>query len=173
MTVLEDKIRKNKEHYDVHEPAEGHEARFAARLDAGFHGDMKKKSVVYIIMRYAAGVLIIAAVAAILLFQYSDNSSVANAGPMDDELNLMIEHYNRLTDQKLDEISACTQSDEEAEKVNDMAEEQLQSLEEDAQDLKDKLSEDVSDERVYGALVNNYRTRIKILNNIITNICQM
>lgn len=173
MTVLEDKIRKNKEHYDVHEPAEGHKARFATRLDAGFHGDTKKKSVVYTIMRYAAGVLIVAAVATILLFQYSDNSSLANAGPMDDELNLMIEHYNRLTDQKLDEISACTQSEEEADNVNDMAEEQLQSLEEDAQELKEKLREDVSDERVYGALVNNYRTRIKILNNIITNICQM
>lgn len=173
MTILEEKIRKNREQYDAHEPGDGHLARFAQKLDDNFHQGSAKKSVVLIVARYAAGVLIVAAVATILLFQYSDNSSLANAENSNDELTKMMAYYDMMADQKLNKISDCTETDAEASKVNEMAKQQLQVLEEDAVELKNKLDEGNSDERVYGALVNNYRTRIKILDNIINNICQL
>ena len=173
MTILEEKIRKNREQDDAHEPAEGHAARFAEKLDENFHQGNTKKSVLFIVARYAAGVLIIAAVATVLLFQYSDNSSVANAENSNDELSKMMAYYDMLADKKLNEINTCTESDQEANKVNEMANKQLQALDEDANELKARLKDDASDERVYSALVNNYRTRIKILDNIITNICQL
>jgi hypothetical protein len=172
MTILEEKIRKNRELYDAHEPVDGHSARFAQKLDDNFHQGSAKKSVVLIVARYAAGVLLIATVATILLFQYSDNSSVAKADG-NDELTKMMAYYDMMANQKLNEISSCTESDEEAIKVNEMANQQLQVLEEDASELKEKLDKGESDERVYSALVNNYRTRIKILDNIINNICQL
>lgn len=173
MTILEEKIRKNREQYDAHEPGDGHTARFAQKLDDNFHQGSAKKSVVLIVARYAAGVLIIAAVATILLFQYSDNSSVANAEGNNDELVKMMAYYDMMANQKLNEISSCTQSDEETIKVNEMANQQLQVLEKDASELKEKLDQGEPDDRVYSALVNNYRTRIKILDNIINNICQL
>lgn len=173
MTVLEEKIRKNREQYDVREPDEGHVERFSEMLDAEFHHGQGRKPGVFYILRYAASILIVAAVAAVLLFQYSDNSSVANANTMDDELSKVIDHYNRLTDQKLAELSNCSESEEESTKLTQIAGQQLQNLENDADVLKEELKKDASNDRVYGALVNNYRTRIKILDNIITKVCQL
>lgn len=173
MTVLEEKIRKNREQYDAHEPIDGHFDRFSAKLDAEFHPETKRKPGLFYIVRYAAAVLVLAAVAAVLLFQYADQSSVANAAPANDELGKVIDHYDRLADEKFNEITTCTESDQEAARVSEMANMQLQKLEMDASLLKEKLNNDASNERVYGALVNNYRTRIKILDNIITNICHL
>ena len=37
MTTLEDNIKKNREHYYVHDPDDGHSDLFAAKLDEQFH----------------------------------------------------------------------------------------------------------------------------------------
>ncbi len=171
MSILEEKIKKNRQHYDVHEPADGHAERFALKLDLEFHADERKKS--RNIWRYAAAIILIAGLSGVLLFQYSGNSSTVTAGPMNDELSMVVDHYNRLTDQKLNDISNCAASEEEAAKIDQMAREQLELLEKDAGALQEELNNDASNDRVYGALVTNYRTRIKILDNIITKICQL
>ena len=57
MSVLETKIRKNREHYDVHEPPEGHAERFTAKLDQAFHAD--KRRTFRINWRAAAAVILI------------------------------------------------------------------------------------------------------------------
>lgn len=170
MTILEEKISKNRQHYDVHEPEDGHFNRFASRLDEQFHADKKKQGVP--LWRIAATLILFIALAGILIYQYSDKSSSAQ-GQMSDELSMVVDHYNRLTNQRLDDISTCAASDEEATKIDMMAREQLQKLEQDASVLHAELNQDESNERVYGALVTNYRTRIKILDNIITKICQL
>lgn len=171
MSVLEDKIKKNREHYDVHEPDEGHIERFASRLDEKLHTSGRKHR--RPVWRIAATIALVASISAMLIFQYSDNSSTVQAGQMSDELSQVVDHYNRLTDQKLGDISNCAASNEEAVKIDEMARVQLEELEKDAGVLQEELIKDESNDRVYGALVNNYRTRIKILDNIITKICQL
>ena len=173
MSVLEEKIKKNREHYDVHEPDAGHIDRFTSKLEAELHADEGRKVSRISIFRYAAGILLIGSIAAVLLVQYAGNSSTLKASPMDDELALVMDHYDRLADQKLGEISNCVETDEEAAKVDEMARTQIDKLEVDASVLKEELNKDASNERVYGALINNYRTRIKILDNIINRICQL
>jgi hypothetical protein len=169
MSILEDKIRKNHEHYDVHEPDEGHFGRFESKLDAAFH--QKKENRFSSYLKYAAGIIIIASISGYLLLQFGGNSSSAN--PMNEELAQVTEHFNRLTNQKLKEINTCTQSDEEAEKLDQMAREQLKILEADAGSLQEELNNGNSSNKVYGALINNYRTRIKILDNILYQICNL
>jgi len=171
MSVLEDKIKKNRQHYDVHEPDQGHVDRFASRLDAEFHANERKTK--RPIWRLAAAVILIAGLSGVLLYQYAGNSSTVKASPMTDELSMVVDHYNRLTDQRLNDISNCATSEEEAVRIDQMAREQLGQLEKDAGTLQEELNEDASNDRVYGALVTNYRTRIKILDNIITKICQL
>jgi hypothetical protein len=170
MTILEEKIRKNRQHYDVHEPEDGHQNRFTSRLDKQFHASKRKQSVP--LWRIAATVLLLVSLAAVLIYQYSDKSSSAQ-GQMSDELSMVVDHYNRLTNQRLNDITNCASSDEEASKIDMMAREQLEKLEQDASLLHAELNKDESNERVYGALVTNYRTRIKLLDNIITKICQL
>lgn len=171
MSILEDKIRKNHEHYDVHEPEDGHFDRFASKLDAAFHQKKENKFRSY--LKYAAGIIIVASIGGFLLLQFGGNSSSAVANPLNEELALVTDHYNRLTDEKLQEISTCTTSDEEAEKINQMAREQIQELEADARPLQEELNNGNSNNKVYGALINNYRTRIKILDNILYQICNL
>ncbi|RLD31985.1 MAG: hypothetical protein DRI83_11555, partial [Bacteroidetes bacterium] len=125
------------------------------------------------VWRIAATIALVATISALLIFQYSDNSSTVQAGQMSDELSQVVDHYNRLTDQKLGDISNCAASNEEAAKIDEMARVQLEELEKDAGVLQEELIRDDSNDRVYGALVNNYRTRIKILDNIIAKICQL
>jgi hypothetical protein len=169
MTTLENKIKKNREHYDVHEPDEGHFNRFAAKLDEQFHQQKKLKP--FSFARIAAAIIIVAGIAGIMFLQFKDNA--ASADPVNDELALVADHYDRLADQKLQEISNCAASDEEAVKINEMARIQLDELDKDASILKEELAKNTSNERVFGALVTNYRTRIKILDNIIYQICQL
>lgn len=171
MSVLEDKIKKNRQHYDVHEPNEGHFDRFASRLDEKFHAGEPKSAWPW--WRIAAAVVLVAALASVLLFQYADNSSSVQAGQMSDELSQVVDYYNRLTDQRLGDINNCAASEEEAVRIDEMARIQLEQLEKDAGVLQAELSNDESNKRVYGALVTNYRTRIRILDNIITKICQL
>ncbi|NQT76662.1 MAG: hypothetical protein HQ565_03035 [Bacteroidetes bacterium] len=171
MTTLEDKIKKNREHYDVHEPDEGHSNRFAAKLDAQFHQEKKFKP--FSFMRIAAGIIIIAGIAGIMFLQFKGDTASGSADPVKDELVLVADHYDRMADQKLQEISNCAASDEEAIKINEMARAQLDELDKDAGILKEELARNTSNERVFGALVTNYRTRIKILDNIIYQICQL
>jgi hypothetical protein len=54
-----------------------------------------------------------------------------------------------------------------------MAREQLKILEADAGSLQEELNNGNSSNKVYGALINNYRTRIKILDNILYQICNL
>ncbi len=171
MSILEDKIRKNREHYDVHEPAQGHLERFTAKLDAGFHaGEQGKRRISW---RYAAGIMILAVVSGLLIYQFSRNTPTVNASPVSDELSQVVEYYDRLSGQRLEQIAGCAANDEEAARISGMAEAQLEKLEVEADVLKDELDRNASDERVYGALVTNYRTRIKILDNILTQICHL
>ena len=171
MSVLEEKIRKNRGQYDVHEPAEGHFDRFASRLDEALHENERRS--MRINWRVAATVILLAGLLGVLIFQYSNNNSVVQANQLSDELTQVMEHYDRMTDQKLNDINACAATDEEAAKIDELARVQLNELEKDAVKLQQELKEDESNERVYGALVTNYRTRIKILDNIIAKICQL
>ena len=171
MSILEEKIRKNRKQYDVHEPGEGHVERFTRKLDEEFHADKPHSR--RLIWRVAAAILVLVSVSGMLLYQYTGNSSSAMAGAVNDELSLVADHYDRLAAQKLDDINNCAGSDEEAAKIDSMAKAQLDQLEKDASLLKEELDRDESNDRVYGALVTNYRTRIKILDNIITKICQL
>jgi hypothetical protein len=171
MSILEEKIRKNSEQYDAHEPAEGHFDRFQARLDSRFHQGERKRNRMQI-LRYAAGILLIASIATILLIQFTGQDAIM-ASPVNNELAIVKDHYNKLADQKLNTITTCIESDEEASKVDEMARNQLDKLEQDATKLEKELDKDASNDRVYGALVTNYRTRIKILDNIITRICEL
>ena len=171
MSVLEDKIRKNREHYDVHEPDNGHFDRFASRLDEEFHQSDRKT--LRINWRIAATIILIAGLMGVLVFQYSSNSSNVQANQLSDELTQVMDHYDRLTDQRLNDINTCAASDEEAARIDAMARIQLEELEKDATVLQEELSKDESNDRVYGALVTNYRTRIKILDSIINKICQL
>ena len=171
MTTLEDKIKKNREHYDVHEPDDGHIDRFSAKLDEQFH--QKKKFKPFSFTRIAAGIIIIAGIAGIMFLQFKGDVASGSADPVNDELVLVADHYDRLADQRLQEISNCAASDEETVKINEMARIQLEELDKDASILKEELARNTSNERVFGALVTNYRTRIKILDNIIYQICQL
>ena len=171
MSILEDKIKKNRDQYDVHEPVMGHADRFADKLDAQFHKKSEIKPRAF--MRYAAAIIIVTGIAAIMFFMFNGNGASVQANPMADELTMVSEHYNRLTDQKLQEITTCAASDEEAQKIDEMARTQLDNLEADAGELQEELAKDGSNQKVYGALVNNYRTRIKILDNILYQICNL
>lgn len=172
MSVLEEKIKKNSEQYDVHEPDEGHFDRFQTRLDSRLHVGERKRNRMQV-FRYAASMLLIASVATILLIQFTGESSMVSANPINDELAIVKDHYNKLADQKLNTITSCVESDEEAAKVDELARNQLSKLEQDASKLEKELDKDASNDRVYGALITNYRTRIKILDNIITRICEL
>lgn len=170
MSILEDKIKKNRGQYDAHEPAEGHADRFADQLDAMFHENKDTRPRTF--LRYAAMIVVLAGITAIMFFMFNGGKTL-QADPMAEELALVSEHYNRLADKKLQEITTCTESDEEAQKLDEMARKQLENLETDADELKQELAKDGSNKRVYGALVNNYRTRIQILDNIIYQICNL
>ncbi|HSG68714.1 MAG TPA: hypothetical protein VK994_08405 [Bacteroidales bacterium] len=173
MSVLEEKIRKNRERYDVHEPVDGHIERFASKLDEAFHQEERSRFSWNYALRYAAAVILIAGVSTILLVQILGGSSELQADPVNQELAQVMDHYNRLADQKLEQINTCVKTDEEAVKVDQIARAGIQKLEQDAHVLQQELQKDNTNKRILDALVNNYRTRIRLLDNILTRICEL
>lgn len=173
MSVLEDKIKKNRDSYDVHEPAEGHFERFAEKLDEAFPLDSRRVFRWKPVLRYAATILIVASISTILTIRFMGGGSELQADPADPELAAVMDHYNRMADQKLQQINSCVGADEEAVKVDQIARADIAKLEEDAQALQQELKKDNSNKRILDALVNNYRTRIRLLDNILDRICEL
>ena len=173
MSVLEEKIRKNRERYNVHEPAEGHVDRFEAKLNEAFPREVSVKVSWRRMMRYAAAIILIAGLSAILTIKFMGGSSSLQADPAEEELAEVMDHYNRMADQKLEQINSCVQSDNEAVKVDEIAKADIAKLEQDAEVLQEELKNDNNNKRILDALVNNYRTRIKLLDNILDRICEL
>ncbi|HBS87209.1 MAG: hypothetical protein A2W91_03240 [Bacteroidetes bacterium GWF2_38_335] len=172
MNEMEDLIRKNIGFLNEEEPADGHLERFEKKLIA----TQKKKS------RFTPVALLkIAAVFTLLimsaLWMYDRFSTgnekvivhdVKTLSDVSGEYNEVEFYYTSQIDRKYDEIENTAFPGDEKEKQ--MLLNELSQMDSVYQSLQKELNAHPKDDRVINAMINYYKTKLKIMNQIIDQL---
>ena len=92
---------------------------------------------------------------------------------MPDELIEVKQYYTSLNQEKIEEIENLAVSDEEAEKLKQMALNEMNELGADNEELEKEYIESNNNNRIFSSIVNNYRLLTNVLDRIIDNINQI
>ncbi len=170
MSILEQRITKNKELFDIDEPNDGHFDRFQDKLKK-IHKPEKKSSrrIYFSTLRVAASVLIVMAIS-FSLYLYNNGTSSLFAAEIDPELAEVNDYYASVTEQKLAQIEELSGSDEEAALLKESALESVVTIEAQTKELEEEYINSNKDSRVFGAIVNNYRLLAMALDKVIDNM---
>jgi hypothetical protein len=175
MSVLEEKIKKNKELFDKSEPSDGHFDRFNNKLNS-LHSievtERRKKLFPY--AKVAAVIILLMAVGAVLIITIPDRSlSTAAASDLPAELLEAKDFYNAKVNKKMEQIDQCAATGEDAVLIKNMVNQEINELDKQSEELENVLKEDTDNQRVKNALINNYKTKSELLDNIIYRMCNI
>lgn len=175
MSLLEDKIKKNRENLDAAEPSPGHLERFEKRLSA-IHQDRKTISISSSgrLWRVAAVIIVLIGVSLTLYFispgEYNNHLS---ANPLPKEIQEVKMYYELEAEKKLEEVQQCAVSPDQADLIRQIAQQELMELDSSSQELEDQLSQDSGNERLKDALILNYKTKADLIEDIIKKVCKL
>lgn len=179
MSIIEEKIRKNKEIFDSYEPNDGHFDRFQKKLSK-LHPQKKTNIFVRtnVLLKVAAVFIILITVTFIIINYTNDNKQLIVTSNQEDivlpdELKEVKQYYTYLNQQKIEEIENLDVSDEEAEKLKQMAFNEMTELDADNKELEKEYIESNNNERLFSSIVTNYRLLTSVLDRIIDNINQI
>lgn len=176
MAKLEENIKQHRKLFDTAEPEAGHTERFAEKLK----GNNAKVNEAWwsrygFELRIAAGILIFLSVAVLYYthsFDFVKNmvSNQLAAAELPAEVREVLQYYNVVVENKVDELDDLPVSDSEAQRIRELAEEELAALEEQSKELKKEYALNSNDERVKAALIMNEQKKAEILDKIINKV---
>ena len=175
MSLLEEKIRKNRDILDGAEPSEGHFERFQAKLDPLQEVGPRRKN------WYSARLFRVAAVIVVLLglsvtyyvIDPSVNSNLVSASTLPQEIQEARMYYNKLADEKLQKINQCAVSTSEASYIQKVVVDEISLLDSSSVKLEQQLQSDNQNERLINALIRNYKTKSDLLDGILNKLCHI
>lgn len=174
MSIIEQRISKNKKVFDVHEPDEGHFEKFRSKLQE-LHPETPKGSrrrMLPLFMKVAAGLLILLAASSIL-FNYPSLYQKDLSDEIGGELAELDQYYTAQYQKKYEEIKNIVADDEEMQAMKDKAMHKVNRLEDNREKLQEEYIEANKNERVYGALVANYRMLSRALDKVIDSMSEV
>ncbi len=177
MSILEEKIKKNKESFDVNEPSAGHFDRFNQKI--GYSQEDQKRKIAFGIAWKAAAVFLLLFAVSFLLPDQSVNGSRELASQVMTQDNYLEEleniknYYGYQAEQKLEKISDMACNNEDCAELKEFARAEIIQLEKNTQELEEDFRENDQDSRVYLALVTNYRLMSNVLDQVIEKIDSM
>jgi hypothetical protein len=175
MSMLEEKIRKNRDLFDGAEPSEGHLERFQLKLAGLDEAGPRQKS------WYSGRLFRVAAVIVILLglsvtyylIDPSVNSNQVAASTLPQEIQEARMYYNKLAEEKLQKINNCAASTSEASYIQKVVDDEITILDSSSVKLEEELQKDNNNERLINALIRNYKTKSDLLDNILNRLCHI
>lgn len=176
MSILEEKIRKNKKDFDIHEPSAEHFEKFKARIEADDNIGLPPAISLRILWKAAAVILLIVAIAFLLPRSNQQlNNDVLAATVMDstnypEELRQVRMYYLSQKQNKMQQLESLDCAEESCAELKEIAKEDLEEIEQETQELENDLVEGQKDERVYKAIVNNYQLMGELLDKVLDQI---
>jgi hypothetical protein len=172
MSMLEEKIRKNRDLFDGAEPSEGHFDRFQSRLD-----DLHEVAPL-IKSRHSGRLFRVAAVIAVLLglsvtyylINPSDNSNHVAASTLPQEIQEARMYYNKQAEEKLQKINQYASSGSEASYIQKVVTNEITLLDSNSVKLEKQLQNDHQNKRLINALIRNYKTKSDLLDDILNRL---
>ncbi len=174
MSVLEEKIRKNKDLLDSAEPAAGHLERFQQKLNA-LHEEETVRSKSGSGKFYRVAAVAAALIGLSLIYFLADpvSNSPVTASTLPPELQEAKMYYNKLASDKLVKIEDCATSNAEASYIRKIATEELVLLDSNTVRLEQELQKDQNNKRLINALIINYKTKSDLLDGILNRLCHI
>lgn len=175
MSILEEKIRKNRDLLDGAEPSNGHLERFHERLSA-LHG-AEAREVKRIPGKYwrvaAVGAVLVGLSVVFYFINPTKNPGQLNASVLPQEIRDAKVYYNKMAEEKLMKINECAVSPSEASYIQKTTQEQISMLDSNAVELEAELQNDQNNERIINALIRNYKAKSDLLNDILNRLCHI
>lgn len=175
MSMLEEKIRKNRDLFDGAEPSEGHLERFQSKL-AGLHDEdsQPKPFRSYRLFRVAAVIAVLLGLSVTYyLIDPSVNFNHVAASTLPQEIQEARMYYNKLAEEKLQKINNCAASTSEASYIRKVVSKEITMLDSSSVELEVKLQQDNKNERLINALIRNYKTKSDLLDDILNRLCHI
>jgi len=175
MSMLEEKIRKNRDLFEGAEPSEGHFNRFQSRLDSLHEVGPRQKSWHSTrLFRVAAVIVVLLGLSVTYyLIDPSVNSNLVSASTLPQEIQEARMYYDKLAEEKLQKINDCAASTSEASYIQKVVDNEISILDSNSVKLESELQNDNKNERLINALIRNYKTKSDLLDDILTRLCHI
>jgi hypothetical protein len=176
MKKIEDIIRNNLASFDKSEPSSEHFDNFQRKL-SGMHSEQREGwfSRHSLSLRIAASILIFVTFGILYYsnsFDFVRNTisdQIAQAD-LPIEVKEVMEYYNVITDNQLDQIDQLAVSNDEAERVREKAKTELANLEEYNTMLKQEYAANPNNEKITNALIQNQQKKAELMDVIINTL---
>lgn len=174
MSILEEKIKKNKELFETAEPSPGHFDKFRNKLERLDDAPLASSGRFSMLRRVAASFLMLFSLGVALFFlnqQFIANN--LNASQLPPELMEVKMYYNNEVNSKLEKIGQCASTPEDAAVIKQLVQGEMTELEQNTESLEKEFSQNSNNERVKNALILNYKTKSELLDDIISRLCRI
>ena len=174
MSILEEKIKTNKELFETAEPSQGHFDKFRDKLERLDEAPTPSTGGYRMLRRIAASFLMLFSLGVALFFlnqQFIANN--LNASQLPPELLEVKMYYNKEVNTKLEKIEQCASSPEDAAAIRQLVQGEITALEQNTQSLEHEFSKNSNNERVKNALILNYKTKSELLDDILRRLCRI
>ena len=175
MSMIEEKIRRNRDLFDGAEPGDGHFTRFQSKLDS-FHGEHSAPR-----KWYSMRLLRVAAVIAVLLglsvmyylFDPAANTNPVAASTLPQEIQEARMYYTKITEEKMQKINDCASSTSEASYIQKIVMDEISLLDSSSVAIENELQQDAGNQKLINALIRNYKTKSDLLDDILNRLCHI
>jgi hypothetical protein len=175
MSMIEEKIKKNRDLFDEAQPGEGHFDRFQSKLDT-LHSVPASGA------RWYSGRLFRVAAVIVALLGFSvisylvipfDSSNQLAANTLPREIQEAKMYYDQQANEKLRKINECASSTSEASYIQKVVSNEISLLDSNSVKLVEELQNDKDNKRLINALIRNYKTKSDLLDDILNRICHI
>jgi hypothetical protein len=175
MSMLEEKIRKNRGLFDGADPMDGHFDRFQAKLDQIHEAGQRHRTWhSNRFFRVAAIIIVLLGLSVMYyLIDPSVNTNYAAASALPQEIQEARMYYDKLAEEKLQKINECAASTSEASYIQKVVVGEITLLDSNSVQLEKELQLDKDNKRLINALIMNYKTKSDLLDNILNRLCHI
>ncbi|MFO7940069.1 MAG: hypothetical protein R6U66_10005 [Bacteroidales bacterium] len=168
MEELRKNIQQNRGLFDTEEPSDGHMERFAQKL-AQTHKRRSRFSFGYLLK--AAAITLLLVLSGLWVYEHTPYSEPAvkltSLGDISPEYREVEQYYVTTVNNKYNEIRQFDFQDEAQQK---MLLEELKAMDAIYDELQQDLQANPGDERVIHAMIQHYQIKVKVMNQIITQL---
>lgn len=174
MSLLEEKIRKNNDYFNVHEPSDRHEDVFRQKLGMNEKEGKRIRAGFSLAWKIAASIILILAIALILTDRKNGQQSFAEevmvtANEIPAEFQNIKQYYHAENRKKIMYIERSSCQNEACMELKLTAGQELEKFRQTQEELEKELSENKNNQ-VMDAIVTNYQLMSKMLDRIVLNM---
>lgn len=173
MSILEDKIRKNKKEFDMNVPSDGHLKRFSERLDSLHVNENPFAQRFEKVLKIAAAILVLMMISSLFVFLPNGEQNQVMAAELPEEIKSAKMFYDAKAQEKLEQIDECVQDEVAAQEIKNMAQQELNEIDRNNTELAEEYKANPENKKVEKALINGYKSKADILEVIVSRLCKL